>query len=98
MTCVAPCTYRKSTYNLMIKLESLEQQEQSKPSSSRQRRRVKAREKSTRGQTKPERRIRMMRAWFFEKIPKLDRHLAEFIQRRPKGLKLVPHRRHLKIY
>jgi hypothetical protein len=69
-------TERSQINDLMLHLKLLEKQEQVKPKTSRRRQIIKLRAKINEIETKKIQRINKTKIWFFEKINKIDRTLA----------------------
>jgi hypothetical protein len=69
-------TERSQINDLMLHLKLLEKQEQVKPKTSRRRQIIKLRAKTNEIETKKIQRINKTKIWFFEKINKIDRTLA----------------------
>jgi hypothetical protein len=70
-------TERSQINGLMLHLKLLEKQEQAKPKTSRRREIIKIRAEINKIETKKTiQRINETRSWFFEKIKKIDRPLA----------------------
>jgi hemerythrin len=76
-------TERSQTNDLMQDLKLLEKQEQAKPKKSRRREIIKIRPKINETETKKTiRRFNETKSWFFEKINKIDRPLANLTKTR----------------
>jgi hypothetical protein len=73
-------TGRSQMYDLMLHLKLLEKQEQAKPKTSRRSETIKIRAKINKIETKKYiQRINERKSWFFEKINKIDKHLANLM-------------------
>jgi hypothetical protein len=66
--------------DLMLQLKLLEKQEQASPKTIRRREIIKIRTETNFRQTKKIQRINDTKSWFFKKINKIDRHLANLIK------------------
>jgi hypothetical protein len=68
---------RAQTISLTIQLKALEQKEANSPKKSRQQEIIKLRGKINQVEIRTIQRINQRRSWFFEKINKIDKHLAQ---------------------
>jgi hypothetical protein len=75
-------TERSQINGLMLHLKLLEKQEQANPKKSRRREIIKIRVKINEIETKNPQRINKTKSWFFEKINKIDRSLANLTKMR----------------
>jgi hypothetical protein len=84
-------TERSQISDQMLHLKLLEKQEQAKPNTSRKREIIKIKAKINEIETKKKKiqRINETKSWFFEKINKIDRPLANLTKIRMERPKLV---------
>jgi ATP-dependent protease ClpP protease subunit len=86
-------TERAQISDLMIHLKILKKQEQANPKTNRRREIIKIRAEINEIETKNTiQKINETKSWFFEKINKIDRPLANLTKMRRKKLKLVESR------
>jgi hypothetical protein len=82
-------TERSQINDLMLHLKLLEKQEQAKPKTSRRREIIKIRAKINEIETKKHmQRINETKSWFFEKINKIDRTLANLTKMRREKIQI----------